>query len=156
MTAVPRFTRSRILEQARVHHLLSTFSALHYSMGPSGSSWSGDARAGGYFYDNGCGDYYRLCWTPSSLIALVFAHESDRSEYNTDASARSPLRWLAGLPASLTWWATAATFEDLCFIKGSIRRGDRTRVPSWPGSATCWVWSRRWAPRRLGRSSNSS
>jgi hypothetical protein len=93
-------SRARFIEQARVAFVLDTFSGLHYP-NASGSSWAGGARVGTYVHYTHSGNHWAFAWDESGLVALVFDHESGRSEYDQPEEARKPLRWLKNLPPAL-------------------------------------------------------
>jgi len=114
--------------QARLHHILFTLSSLYYGDGEPGGTW----RGSWYAYDNGSGDRIVVAWNAKATVALVFDHESSRSEYDLDEDDRQPLRHLRGIagPARTLAAKTAADFENLVtaglWSDGeSIHRSDR-------------------------------
>jgi hypothetical protein len=89
-------TRDSFIRHALLHHLTGLVSALFWDS--LGGAWQGDFQDGAYNYHNGCGDYYTLEWNTSDLVALIFAHESERSQWDVDEDERAPYRHLVGLP----------------------------------------------------------
>lgn len=112
MTALPG--RDAIVDAARLHAICDAIGAVHY-VGCSVSEWTGDRSAGSYYYDPLSGDRLALRWTASRLVAAVFAHESERSQYNDDDDDLEPLRWLGSSDPGLRELAAVAAeeLEDL-------------------------------------------
>lgn len=98
--AAQNFSREHFIGQARVAFVLDAISALYYPHVAT-ASWEGDEREGAYECDDHCGNWWTLGWSASGLVALMFHHESGRNEIELPEEARSPLRWLPDLPASL-------------------------------------------------------
>ena len=99
-------TRARILSRARLDIVLDGLSAVHYGQG--GGGWGGDAVEGWYICDTGSGDRLSMAWDREGLVALVFAHESDRSTYGQPVPADHPRTWLPELPKALRHLADTA------------------------------------------------
>jgi len=91
--ARPPAPRDAIVEQARLHATLAALSAIHYR-GVSVSEWSGDRVDGSYYYDPLSGDRFCLRWNADRVVLAVFDHESDRSQYDLDDDAHTPLAHL--------------------------------------------------------------
>ena len=92
--------RSHLVRMARLHHVANSMSAIYYGL--PDTRWSGDASEGEHAYDNGQGDNFTIRWTESGLVALAFAHESERSEFSLPVDQRKPLAHLPDLPVELT------------------------------------------------------
>lgn len=89
-------TRESFIQHALLHHLTGLTSALFWEQ--LGGAWEGDFDNGAYNYHDGCGDHYTLEWDASDLVGLVFAHESERSQWDLDEDERDPYLHLPGLP----------------------------------------------------------
>ena len=89
-------TRESFIQRALLHHLCQRTSDLFYDM--ESSVWDGTPADGAHNYQDGSGDFYTLEWNDSELVGLVFAHESERSQWDLDEDERQPYKHLVGLP----------------------------------------------------------
>jgi hypothetical protein len=88
------------VSQARLHHVLTCLSHLHYGS-VSSTHWQGDDSSGVYRYDNGSGDAIAMAWSRAGLVALAFDHELQR-EPTHRIRARNDTGVLSMLPSALT------------------------------------------------------
>src|SRR5690349_7280761 len=114
-----RATRAHVIAMARLHHVLASFSGLWYFGASSLGELRGTPRAGGYLYDNGCGDRLHLVWRRDAIVGVVFDHESKRSQYAIDEREREPLAALRRLPPALAPLARRAAKE----LEGLVTAG---------------------------------
>lgn len=107
------FTRTRVIEMTRLHHVLYTLSSLYY--GEPGGTWQGNTNSGSYSFNNGSGDRFDFAWNADSLVGLVFAHESGRAVDRVGFGDHTPLRWLHGIcePARSLASKTAMALDNL-------------------------------------------
>ena len=80
--------RAETLKCVRLHHLTFSLSSLFWSSGVPG--FKGTWSAGEYGYHNGSGDHFGFRWDETTLVGLVFFHESRRSQWNVEREARDP------------------------------------------------------------------
>jgi hypothetical protein len=131
-----KFTRDGVVRMARLHHFLSAISGLYYpNVTPGGALGKGE-----YFYDNGSGDRFVIGWTKDAFVALAFAHESDRSEFDEDEDDRRPLVHLKKLPPRLVPFAKklAAGVENLA-TAGMWGIGEKATLSDRVTSKTPWA-----------------
>lgn len=88
MHKVAQLNRVDALKCVRLHHLTFSLSSLFWGCG--GPGLEGTWVAGEYGYHNGSGDHFGFSWDETTLVGLVFFHESRRSQWNVDHDARDP------------------------------------------------------------------
>ena len=117
------FGVGHVVSQVRLHHITDIISALYF--GGIGGVLEDDQ----YVYRNGTGDHIALVWSDDALVALVFSHESPRSQWALPPDERDAAGFLQELPSELDSLAErAATSVDGLATSGLWSRAGQTML----------------------------
>lgn len=104
-----KLNRADTLRCVRLHHLTFSLSSLFWGTG--GPGFEGTWSSGEYGYHNGSGDHFGFSWDETTLVGLVFFHESRRSQWNVEHEARDPYLHLGEFSADARKLAEVALTE---------------------------------------------